>query len=343
MDYIDKLSQKYPSIEGYVFAPSLCSYWIIVLKKLEKNGHILKDKINYDIIDIINEFLPQTITNEFRSGIKDPNHARFIANKLLVVDIVHKFNDSKINEINNKFNIPCKKHEIINDNDFTSECEITDFDGFNSYYKNPSNAFYYKIPDNYSGQYKSWYTNGQLKIQYTLKYSKLNGNSKKWYENGNLKEECTYKNGEYDELYRMWYYNGILDIECIYKNGKKNGPHKEWYENEQLREEYTYKDGEYDGLYKEWHKNGKIRTTCTYKNGKRDGLYKSWYDNGYQEIIWTYNMEKLNGPYKQWYNNGRQEIECTYKNGKPDGPCKEWWENGQLGTDCIYKDGNQMD
>ena len=49
-------------------------------------------------------------------------------------------------------------------------------------------------------QYKLWYENGQLEVQYVYKDGKLKGEYKSWYENGQLEEQCEYKddkrNGE---------------------------------------------------------------------------------------------------------------------------------------------------
>ena len=45
--------------------------------------------------------LPDTICNESRKGIVDPLHAKFRADKLLVVSIEHKLTGNKINRIQN--------------------------------------------------------------------------------------------------------------------------------------------------------------------------------------------------------------------------------------------------
>ena len=68
--------------------------------------------------------------------------------------------------------------------------------------------------------------------------SDYTGIFKSWYVNGQLKEETTYKDGKIDKLDRSWNENGQLRVECTYKDNKKDGLCKHWYDNGQLKEEY---------------------------------------------------------------------------------------------------------
>ena len=73
----------------------------------------------------------------------------------------------------------------------------------------------------WNGEYKKWYSNGQLWQHYFYKNGKLDGEQKCWYENGHLLEHSFYKNGEFDGEYKYWYLNGQLMVHCFYKNGEK--------------------------------------------------------------------------------------------------------------------------
>jgi antitoxin component YwqK of YwqJK toxin-antitoxin module len=196
---IDQLSAQYSSKKDYVFKS--CSVdWIVVLQKL-----------------------PDTKTNESRSDIKDPNYAKFRADKLHVVDIVHKITNQITNEIANTAHkektIIYKKGEIIEVDDFNKDLDEVCAPGIH-YVKSVEAAFYYEIPDNYNGLCKSWYNNGLL------------------YDKG------IFKNGMENGLWKTWHKNGQLKIKCIYKNGKVDGVCREWYVSGQLKCEWEYKDGE---------------------------------------------------------------------------------------------------
>ncbi len=157
-----------------------------------------------------------------------------------------------------------------------------------------------------TGPYKSWYDNGQPRIEYTYKDGRKNGLYKEWHENGQLQIEFTYKDGAKEGQYKIWHENGQLWNECTYKDGKLDGPYKKWYTNGQLWEGCSFKDDKQDGSSKEWYADGRLSEECTYKDGKLDGLYKSWNENGQ---LW---------------------MECSFKDGVKDGQYKSWCDNDRL-------------
>jgi antitoxin component YwqK of YwqJK toxin-antitoxin module len=201
-ELLNQLSDKYPSDAGYVFKS--CSInWIVVLKKLQ-----------------------DTKTNESRYNVKNSMYAKFRANKLLVVDIMHKFNDESIGKITNcsyeDKTITYKKCKTVEVSDFDENINNICTPGIH-YFKSPEAAFYYELINVENGICKKWYENGQLHSEGTFKGNKLNGSCKNWYRNGKLQEECTYKNGKLDGLYRQWYSNGQLKEECTYKDNNMYG------------------------------------------------------------------------------------------------------------------------
>jgi MORN repeat variant len=201
MEVIDQLNKKYPSSEGYVFR-SYDEHWVMVLKKLNYiDGYKLQKIFNSDIIGIIGKFLPQTITDESRPNIINPECAQYRADKLLIVDIVHKYNPKMELTV------------VLEDIEFkVSASSITQQYLYHvDYFKNPAVPLYYRTvghPKN--GAYKKWYKNGQLIEECTYKDGELDGLCRRWYENGQLKEECTYKRGFQNGLGRLWEQNGRL-------------------------------------------------------------------------------------------------------------------------------------
>jgi len=69
------------------------------------------------------------------------------------------------------------------------------------------------------GEYKEWYTNGQLFIHNHFKNGKLNGKFESRRKNGQLYVRCYYKNDKLDGEYKEWHYIGRLIKHCHYKNG----------------------------------------------------------------------------------------------------------------------------
>jgi antitoxin component YwqK of YwqJK toxin-antitoxin module len=194
---------------------------------------------------VVFQKLSDTKTNESRSYVKNPMYAKFRANKLLVVDIVHKFTNESIDRIENstycKKKITYEKGKNVEISDFDEDLDEVCAPGIH-YFKCREVAFYYELEQVENGLYKQWYDNGQRNKECTLKDGNLDGLCRQWYENGQLKEKCTYKNGKEDGLYKEWYEHGQLWIECTFENGKKVGYHKEWYEHGSLGTVYKYRN-----------------------------------------------------------------------------------------------------
>jgi hypothetical protein len=167
--------------------------------------------------------LPDTKTNESRSNVKNPKYAKFMADKLMVIGIVHKLDPyQKTNAITNSKSryqsILFKKGEIVWAPYFDENSDEAYGEGI-EYFKSYEAAFHDEMPDNYSGTYKLWYATGNLCVQ------------------------CTIKNGKKDGLYKQWYGDGDPWYECFYENEKENGVSKLWLKSCGRYEESIYKDG----------------------------------------------------------------------------------------------------
>ena len=71
----------------------------------------------------------------------------------------------------------------------------------------------------------------------------ITGVVKSYYDNGNLKLEGNFKDGKYEGLGKGYYENGNLKVEGNFKDGKEEGLEKRYYENGNLKGEINYKDG----------------------------------------------------------------------------------------------------
>lgn len=187
------LETKYshdPNNSNYVYK-SCEIVWIVVLKKL-----------------------PDTITNESRE-VADANHAKFRADKLLVVDIINKFDTSKkIDAVRSskyqKAYINYKIGEIASVDDFETNLSAVCAKGLH-YFKSIESAFYYEL----DGIYRYFYT----------------GYHCSWHENGNKHKEGNYVDGFAQSIWTYWHHTGNKSSEGNYSDGFKHGKWTFWHEN----------------------------------------------------------------------------------------------------------------
>ena len=91
---------------------------------------------------------------------------------------------------------------------------------------------------------------------------------KSYYDNGSLREEVTLKDGKQDGISKTYYDNGNLEYIGLHKNGKLDGIFKSYYPNGKVENERYYKNGVPDGISKNYNENGKFLSEHHYKNGK---------------------------------------------------------------------------
>jgi antitoxin component YwqK of YwqJK toxin-antitoxin module len=360
MEIVDQLARKYSPRQGYVFT-SCDGVWIVVLKQFGFEYLCLKSKFNCDILNQISKFFEKT-------KIKESHYTSqsFNADKLLVVDIVHKFDTEK------------RIDKITSSYYFSRNCEykigsikICDLNDYPYDYLIKSNYYYFKSAERayfdelkglfrdyyysacinlyYTGLYKSWYKNGQLHIEHTCKDGKKDGLYKEWNENGQPNEESEYKNGKISGLCKKWGKNGKLLKECSYDDESKNGIYKGMYDNGIPHIEFSYKDDRKNELYlnlkREWNYDEKVELWLKFifKDGQKDGIYKEWYKNGQLRYERTYKNNKLNGVYRAWYENGQLRYERNYQDGKKDDNYKLTDKNKQLQIITEYNNDPIID
>jgi len=238
-------------------------------------------------------------------NVEDTLFAKYRCKKAFVISIKHKSSGQSVDciESNYESTFIYKVGEYAVEKNYDADTSKICGKGIH-FFKSKEPALYWQwYPIN--GPYKSWYENGQLKVECEYKCFRPEGPYKSWYENGELILECGYKDGNFEGPYKSWYENGQLRLKCEFKNAQREGLSKSWYENGQMKEECEYKNDQIKGPYKKWYENGQLERECEYKSGNFEGLCKTWYENG-----------------QLWY-------ECEYKN-EQEFSYKVWHENGQL-------------
>jgi antitoxin component YwqK of YwqJK toxin-antitoxin module len=137
-----------------------------------------------------------------------------------------------------------------------------------------------------TGEYKEWYSNGQLKESGTyLSAYERTGEWLEFYENGTKKLEAEFKNGDF-LLYNHWnekgeqilingtgkyiheysMFDNIERVEREYKNYKRHGQQKT-FTNGVLTLYQEMENGIENGYTRTFYKNGKIKEEKLYTNG----------------------------------------------------------------------------
>jgi antitoxin component YwqK of YwqJK toxin-antitoxin module len=250
------IREKYPLEEGYIFK-SCCRNWIVVLKKLE-----------------------DTKSNESRCDITNPLYVKYRANKLLVVDIIHKITGQTVDKITNsvyiKNTIKYEKGLIVQVSNFDENLNNICTSGIH-YFKTPEMAYYYEFSKITNGVFKTWYDNGQLETEYMYKNGKLHGTCKTWHKNGQLAAEYNCIEDNLIGLYRQFDENGKLYIECVVS---MNSAHLSGFQcgiRNHLNNEAKIKNRLkcVIGAYKEFHPiTGNLMIECYITDGLLNGSFK---------------------------------------------------------------------
>lgn len=177
---------------------------------------------------VILQKIEDTVTNEDRLGVMDPECAKFRANKLLVVMIINIHNPSveKVKIVNTYCGkeITYEIGEISEADDFDKNLNEVCTSGIH-YFNTLAPAYYYrtKIESGYTGHWIEYNENGQKTVE-------------KEYLNGLCSGHWIYYDGY-----------GKKQIEGDYKNDKKTGFWTEYSSTEQKMTEFEYIEGEETG------------------------------------------------------------------------------------------------
>ena len=245
----------------------------------------MKPKIVYksahDCI-ITMELLEYSNHNMDRMYIVDAPYAKYRCDKVRVISICNKFTDEEMSQINSNYdeNFIYKVGSIIFDQKYNTDENEIRTEGIH-FFLNYESAFFYKLNTrNYTGIYKTWHRNGQLKIECNYRNGKIDGLYKQWYENGKLHTDCNYVNGKLDGLYFSWHKSSQFYVQySSYMNMQNDGLCGERRIDGQLSSENNYIDGVKHGLCKKWSKDGNIISECKYKYGVKEIIRRTLFRN----------------------------------------------------------------
>ena len=280
LEILQQICKEYQD-ESYVYKSciDITSENNIVSKKLPISKDTVSKKLpiskdaDRDWLVVMKK-IKNTITNEMRI-VKDKAHAKYRANKLLVVDIINMNDPSQRKEcIINCFESIEQTYEInkiTTCNDFNPDINVICGGGIH-YFTTLECAFYYGriIKD---GKFMIWYDNGEKKAEGYVTDGQPSGIWIGWYTDGKKYYEENYKNGERYVLCTKWYDNGNIWQQKIIEN-KEVTRIIEYDINRQKISELNYKNGKLNGSYfdKDWQREEE----GNYINGKKDGIWREY-------------------------------------------------------------------
>jgi YD repeat-containing protein len=117
---------------------------------------------------------------------------------------------------------------------------------------------YYAEAEPYTGIFKSYHDNYNLKLEMNLVEGMKNGEVKIYFEDGTLNEIRSYKNNLMHGIWVTYNLQGKKIAEARYADGKKEGTWQIWDENGVLRTLMVYSNGNKSGTWKRWDENGQL-------------------------------------------------------------------------------------
>ena len=101
---------------------------------------------------------------------------------------------------------------------------------------------------------------------------------KTFYRNGQLREQVTVRNGRRHGVIRTWHKNGKRASEQPFQNGLLHGVCLQWDESGRLLGKYKMVLG--TGIQREWHDNGKLQMEVSTVRGEFSGRNRMWLRDG---------------------------------------------------------------
>jgi antitoxin component YwqK of YwqJK toxin-antitoxin module len=108
-------------------------------------------------------------------------------------------------------------------------------------------------------EYKKYYSNGRLQRWKEYLDDEIpDGKDKTWYDNGQLKVQQSFCNGIQIGIRKEWYPDGSPRKLWIFGDSGITLEYRGWYENGKLQGESYYDNNQCKLRYRTWHNNGQL-------------------------------------------------------------------------------------
>ena len=116
-------------------------------------------------------------------------------------------------------------------------------------------------------------------VVYNSNEKPINGLYRTYYANGNLKMEISSRGGLPNGIGKFYGEDGNLLYQGVFKDGKLDGVLYQYYPEGSVHNEMNYSDNMYDGAQKIYDTDGNQTAEIVYKNGKPISGYVILNDN----------------------------------------------------------------
>lgn len=132
-----------------------------------------------------------------------------------------------------------------------------------------------------------WFLNGTSQINlgedglfYGKDLNPFSGDYREYWDNGQLKQQMLITDGKMDGQITLWYRTGTIQEIRMYSKGLRNGLWISYDESGAKTGEAWYKDDLKDGLWKIWDEKGVLRYEMLYRKGQKAGLWVMYDESG---------------------------------------------------------------
>jgi uncharacterized protein len=196
------------------------------------------------------------------------------------------------------------------------------------------------------GIWKSFYENGNLKVEENYIEGKLNGLRKEYNKSGELIKTYRYQNGVLvDSLVEIE--NEIKVVQDYYNVRDENG---------QLIKRFSgsYSNGKPIGVHRTYDSLGRVNSSRIYDSngnmigegivndeGDKVGEWKYYFEKGALKSIGYYETNRRFGEWKYFYETGKIEQKGNFKSGLPNGEWLWYYEDGMICRKEYFKNGKE--
>ncbi|MEM9325228.1 MAG: toxin-antitoxin system YwqK family antitoxin [Bacteroidota bacterium] len=155
-----------------------------------------------------------------------------------------------------------------------------------------------------------------------------NGSYKSFYQNGNLKIEGNYRNGVPEGLWRYYFESGRKRTEGYYREAIQQGKWRYYFESGQLKATGPLDNGKKTGYWTNYYENGNEKSSGSYFKDLKEGIWNYFFEDGSSKAQAYY--EAGNGSYKQYYPSGSIKMQGYNAQGVSEGTWEYYFETGEL-------------
>jgi antitoxin component YwqK of YwqJK toxin-antitoxin module len=140
--------------------------------------------------------------------------------------------------------------------------------GYSQINQGEDGLYYGKDEKLFSGDYREYWDNGQVKQQMLINDGKMDGQVTLWFRSGTIREIRMYSSGLRNGVWTSYDEFGTKTGEAGYQDDLKDGPWKIWDEKGVLRYDMLYTKGQKAGLWVMYDESGKKISEKKFPDGK---------------------------------------------------------------------------